>query len=117
MKKYLFGMGILIILSTSLSAQSVRIVFFDYEGIDDDRAFNARYSFNKRMFEGVEKAIPTTKLPNDVIRAIDNNLRRYSLDVGDVFTASLFYQEFAYIVLLQVTDAKNLRWHFYAWHR
>jgi len=109
-KKIVFGIALLIVLTASLSAQAAYVHTFLYTRNGNEREFTQdwlRISNGAGVFE-------TTKLPNPVIQAINNNLRNFTLNIGDIFICALIYNQTWYVVTLRITDARNSRWQFYA---
>ena len=113
-KKILFGLTILFTLTVSLSAQTADVIYFVYQGDNcSEQMFIQMNSLMTQEFKG--EFFTTNKLPKQVTQAINNNLRDYILNIGDVFSASFIYQDVGYYVLIRIIDAKNSSWQFYAW--
>jgi hypothetical protein len=107
-KKLVFGILLLTVVTTALFAE---IVQFSYAGNGTEQQF-ALLATEATPSGGM---FPTRKLPNGIVREIDNALQDYSLNVGDVFTTILGYNGRWYVVYLRITDAKSCRWQFHAW--
>jgi hypothetical protein len=95
-------------LTASLSAQTV--TQFVYLANGSEQQFNEANRMSE--FRGWTK---TNKLPNHIIQAINNNLRNYSLNIGDIFSCVINYQGINYFVALRITDARNYGWQYNAW--
>ncbi|MDR0286991.1 MAG: hypothetical protein LBI03_04690 [Clostridiales bacterium] len=112
-KKIVFGLAMLIALTTSLSAQMPTVRRFSFVGILSEQEFiMARNELILNIPGAVH--ILTDKLPNAVSQTINNCLRNYPLDIGDVFSGLINYQGVNYTIGLRIIDARNSKWQFYA---
>jgi hypothetical protein len=107
-KKLVLGILLLTVVTTTLFAW---IVEFSYAGNGTEQQF----ALLATMATPSGVTSPTRKLPNGIVREIDNALQDYSLNVGDVFLTILGYNGRLYAVYLRITDAKSCRWQFHAW--
>ena len=111
-KKIIFGLAILFFLTTSLSAQADYMYEFRYLNNLSEQMF---ISFMSESESPPPSLFRIIKLPSPVYQSINNNLRDYSLDIGDVFLAWVGYQGKRYCVFLRITDKRYLNWQYYAW--
>jgi len=113
-KKIVFGLAMLLAITASLSAQEAFVNNFSYVDNFSEQQFILLTEMSK--IKSAELGLlPANKLPNAVIQAINNNLRSYSLDIGDYFAAGVYYQGFGYSIGLRITDARNFKWQFFAY--
>jgi len=114
-KKIIFGLAMLVGLTASLSAQAVSLRTFSYMNNLSEQQFKDAM---KLADEGNNRQgnflYIVNKLPDAIIKEINNNLRGYSLDIGDVFLCSCFYQGIGYTISIRITDTRNTRWQFSA---
>jgi len=117
-KKIMFLLALFIMLTASLSAQTIKT--FNYHGILTEQQFNeaARtiivtlFDWSLRLDLGLTR---TNQLPNPVPQTISNYFRNYNIHTGDVFLCILNYQEINYIVFLRITNSLFKSWEYYAW--
>jgi hypothetical protein len=113
--KILFGLAMLFTLTASLSAQTAEMITFGYQNNVSEQIFIEVNSAITQKSSGI--LVTINKLPTPVIQAINNNLRDYTLDIGDMFIALVMYQNIGYHVSIRITDAKKINWQFYAWRK
>jgi hypothetical protein len=107
-KKLVLGALLLTVVTTTLFAWVTK---FSYIGNSTEQRFA---EVAQALVPDSPKIYRTGKLPNEIIREIDNALQGYSLDVGDTFSTLAGYSGTNYMIVLRITDAKNCRWQFYA---
>jgi len=113
-KKIAFVLAMLIALTASLSAQVAYVSSFFHTYNLSEQKFIEVYSKVNQNTARKFNLIEINKLPTSIIQVINNSLRNYNLDIGDVFEALVIYQEAGYHVTLRITDTKKYYWQFFA---
>jgi hypothetical protein len=80
MRKVILVLLVVLVVPVSVYADNTYVVAFDYQGNFTEQNFQKNFSTTT-----VDGGRQISKLPRDVTQAMEKELAKYSLDVGDVF--------------------------------
>jgi hypothetical protein len=113
-KKRVFCLVVLMAAATALFAQDVS--FFQYSGNMTAQQF-------RETFPGADASMRQmgatyiSYLPFPVMAAIDNRLSQYTLHIGDVFNAVIYYGGTEFYIALRITNVRDRDSECYSWQR